>query len=589
MAAASPFRMSQGLDVVECNRLCLGLQRSTWGGGSVCEDLESGTITAVVGRIDNRPELSAELGDDLSCDAQLVKAAFQRWRCSVAARLIGDFALLVFEINADRLLACVDAMGVKTLHLATIPGGYILASDPEQIAAHPAMNPQVSRRAAAMWVLNYYDERYGLHAGVEGLRPAEAIRIQQGGCRKWRYWDPCDLPLDEGIGLEEARNELGRILHRAVSDRLSGALVAGSMISGGMDSTTVTAMARRCFDGELRAYSYRFETLSSCDESRYAQHAASRIGVELDWIDAESHGFFGEDADSCSWGRPRLGFEGLDREVLQRLAAQGGDRLMTGHGGDNLFGADRMLYVHAEQVLRNPGHWPRLRQAMRGQGLALGSGFYRAFIRKSLPTRLRQWARRRSHRTPYRPHFMPETIYRELELASALFPVRDILVKPYSRQMAYDMMVAETWGIRRAIHWYERLGATLGIAVMHPMFDRRLVEFILSLPQELVYPQGRPKGLLRLAMRTYLPDEILDRTEKPQYLSFYHQGLSRRRDDLKRWMKGTRLARMGLIDEAALGREMRRFFQGDPDLMVAQFCSAVGTELWLRGVDECDI
>ena len=143
-------------------------------------------------------------------------------------------------------------------------------------------------------------------------------------------------------------------------------------------------------------------------------------------------------------------------------------------------------------------------------------------------------------------------------------------------------MMPVSMGIRRAIHFYNRIAEPYGIEVCHPLYDLRLAEFMLAMPQELVRLDGRRKGFLRRAMRGLLPDPVLDRVEKPDLASFYHLGIRNEEVQIRKLIAESPLVALGLVDREKLGARLEAYLGADPKHSVADFWSVLMTDLWLR-------
>ena len=315
-------------------------------------------------RVDNRDELCSTLttsgylrGKDAT-DADLILAAYRCWGEACPEHIIGDFAFAVWDGREQRLFCARDPFGIKPLHYSQVGSILCVASEAQQILQHPGVPRRLDEVAMADHLVNNCDdEERTMFLDVRRVPPGHRLIATRAGLRTERYWD-IDPRVDIRYGRDsEYEAHFLALFQRAVADRLrSSGPVVGVTMSGGMDSTSIAAVAQRILaagDGGSRlvAYSYAFDTLAECDERIYSRAVADQAGFEIAYIDAERFWLLDDPvAFEPSLETPFMSWESLERHMLGRLRAQGGRAILTGHGGDSLLAGTPL--VCTDRLLR---------------------------------------------------------------------------------------------------------------------------------------------------------------------------------------------------------------------------------------------
>ncbi|HEY4597505.1 MAG TPA: asparagine synthase-related protein, partial [Thermoanaerobaculia bacterium] len=201
------------------------------------------------GRLDNRPELIARLSPAKgleASDAEILLAAYLEWGDACVDRLLGDFAFAIWDAGRRRLLCAVDPLGIKPLHYAQVGSLICFASDAVQVLRHPAVPDGYNEVEIAAYLAGgCEDPERSFFAAVHKLGPGRRLVVEKGGLRAERYWSPAPeeirYPRDE-----DYVDRFRELLQRAVTDRMRGAgSFVGIAMSGGLDSTSVAALAQR--------------------------------------------------------------------------------------------------------------------------------------------------------------------------------------------------------------------------------------------------------------------------------------------------------------------------------------------------------
>ncbi len=525
---ADPSRLSSALDPHPATLADAGALQVAYSGPA--SDAR-GPLCLLDGFLDNAPDLSAAL--ELPADTpaeQLLATGWRRWGAELLPRMRGDFALLVWDSEREEGLLARDQLGVRSLFLHESSGTLCFASELRHLVALLPRLPAPDPVGVAHWVTMSGRPGPGtLYAGIRRLDPGAALLLDREGVRAHRYWtprfaEPLDLPQAELVeGLREA-------IARAVARRLDPQGVTGVLMSGGLDSSAVAAVAAaRAPSGAVAAYSAEFPDHPAVDERELIEELRSALALggmsaevrtgglvasALEWIEAWR-------APLTSWGEFWAG------PLLRAASGEGVRMMLGGDGGDELFGcrvyllADRLRAGHPHDALALaralPGagnHPPRraLALAMLRFGLvgATPGGLHDAVERRSVARSLPRW-------------LLPATAREVIESDDPLAWKR--LEGP--RWWAHDAHVL-TRGVEElgVFESHRRRAALAGLHNRHPLFDLDLLELGLRQPPRASFDPHRDRPLLRASMAGLLPDSVRLRSRKALFDSLLVDSLA---------------------------------------------------------------
>ncbi|HTA16034.1 MAG TPA: asparagine synthase-related protein, partial [Solirubrobacteraceae bacterium] len=315
------------------------------------------------GHIDNAAQLGLELGCALDASPErLLALGYRRWGPQLVERLRGDFMLLIWDCERKEGLLARDQLGVRSLFLHDLAGGVIFAGEIRQLLALLPRAPAPDRIGVAHWITMSGRSGPGtLYEGIRRLNPGSLLLLTRAGVREQRYWGPRFAdPLN--VSQLELAERVGESIGVAVGRRLDAGGATGVLMSGGLDSSSVAAVAAaRSPAGAVLAYSAEFPDHPAIDESKQIDLLRSSLGLAGATAEVRPGGLLGgalEWIDSwklplTSWGEFWAG------PLLSAASSAGVGTVLGGDGGDELF--DCRAYLMAD----------RLRAGHPGDALAL--------------------------------------------------------------------------------------------------------------------------------------------------------------------------------------------------------------------------
>jgi asparagine synthase (glutamine-hydrolysing) len=438
------------------------------------------------------------------------------------SRFRGMFAFVLWDGERRELLAARDQIGVKPLYYSIADGLFLAASELRTILAHPAAHKKLDPVSVVEYLA------FGYVAGdrtlVEGLRklpPGYALRLRDGTLEVFDYWDvlPPEFPdVDLNSPLEE---QLVEQLDTAVAASLVSDVPVSLMLSGGLDSSTVAALAaRNGKPADLTAYSVSFGLPS--DESEAAARLASDLGLRHREIHLTEDVVRGEfeswlDGLDVPTGNPTW----IAVSAIARAVHEDGIKvLLSGDGGDELFGGyDRwMTYLRFHDRV-----WARIPSAAR----RLGGSATRPFLRGLAGDIARRAAEGGDLFVNSRP-FHDDDLRRCLgpvaREATAEQPPEHPIVRlrqrfdercpgaDYLAWMSYAALktdLVEDYLVR-----LDTMGMRESVEGRVPLLDPVLARWAMAVPQREKVDDYRQKHLFRRAVSGLLPDYVTSRPKQ---------------------------------------------------------------------------
>jgi asparagine synthase (glutamine-hydrolysing) len=439
------------------------------------------------------------------------EAAFSSFR--------GMFALVIADRQTGHLVAARDQIGVKPLYWSLRDGLFVAASEMRTMLAHPEARPRLDHSGVIRYLaFGHTGGERTLIEGVQQLPPGHGLRVRNGRSELFEYWDI--LPAAAGPTMHAPEGDLLELLDEAVAASMVSDVPVSLMLSGGMDSATIAALAVRHVDpGELTAYSVSFGLPS--DESAAAARLAGDLGIRHREITLTRESLA---SDFDEWLR------GLDVpcanptwiavwHIARAVRQDGGKVLLGGDGGDELFGGYnrwmKYLRFHEQVWRRTPGPLLRAggraarpfasglaqdisRRASEDGDLFVGSRlFHDDDLARYLGTSGREAVAAES----------PEQAVVDLRRRfDATHPSGD-----YLAWMSYAML--KTHLVEDYLARLDKMGMAESVEGRVPLLDPVLAAWAFRLPQILKVPGYRSKAMFRQVAEPLLPLYI---TERPK-------------------------------------------------------------------------
>lgn len=443
-------------------------------------------------------------------DSEVILGAYQLWGTDCLSRLNGMFAFALYDAGRGRLFLARDRAGEKPLFYAVRDGSIRFASELKGLMAAPDFPRAIDPIALDCYLgSGFVPPESSILRDVEKLPPAHAITfdVETGDLRRWRYWQLPELDAAAETPEAELLDELHALLEDSVRRQLVADVPLGVLLSGGVDSSLITAIAARQTPG-LKTFTIRFPGHSTHDETEHARLIARQFATDHMELEAEptTVGLLGDLARQ--FDEPMIDSSMIPMFLVSKMIRRHCTVALGGDGGDELFGG----YTHYHRLLRMQRSIGWIARPLRGAvGKGVGSllpvGFKgRNWLRamdtdlaKELPM-VRPYFDAGARRQLMRGH-PGWKLEAEREFRRRTPRQRDLLQR--ATRMDFENYLPEDLLVK-----VDRSSMLHSLEVRTPLLDYRVVEFAFGrVPSRLKTTRtGRKILLKRLAARLLPPD-----------------------------------------------------------------------------------
>jgi asparagine synthase (glutamine-hydrolysing) len=475
---------------------------------------ESACLIAADVRLDNREDLIAAIGLDqrgrVIGDGELILAAYLKWGPDCPAHLLGDFAFALWDPRKRQLFAARDKVGMRQLVYHFAPGKLF---------------------ADFIQKMEAFDDASTFYVGLHRLPPGHSLTVTNGTLRLRRYWQLDPAPVihrKDDADYEEAFLE---VFTEAVRGRLRSAGGLGSMLSGGMDSGSVVAVAARLLQASgappLRTVS-ALRPDADCLESNAIREAMAMPHLAPLGVSTAAPEEFREEVAAMvrTCAEPFDGHMAMVMAVYAKARGAGINAMLDGVSGDTTLNAGNIVSWHMAAG-RIGQAWQEARADERywGHWLPARREFAKHLRRRLVPLPVREaiYAARLATglAKPREPLLLDNAFAARIGFAARERQFRARVTTP-------DDQRPET-RVHRMLHpyaiaareRYDRIAGACGIEPRDPFLDPRLLAFCLTLPPDRIKRDGWPKLILRRSMAGLLPDSLRWRTGRTHVGSWF--------------------------------------------------------------------
>lgn len=472
-------------------------------------------------------------------DTEIMLAAFQQWGLKGALqRFEGMFAFALWDKQQQSLVLARDRIGKKPLYFGRCGGTLLFGSELKAVRAHPDFNAEIDLDALALLIqYAWVPGPRSIFKGIEKLTPGHWVEFTPDGKQREEcYWSAAQSAHNgaqqafDGT-LEQATDALDNLLQDAVTRRMVADVNLGALLSGGYDSTTITALMQHTSNKPVQTFTIGFAD-ERYDESAHALAIARHLGTDHTELTVTP-----EDALDIIprlpeiYDEPFADASQIPTHIVSRLARSKVSVALTGDGGDELFAG----YGRYRRPARDLARWSRLPRSLRGPAASLLSTCAEQgwkYLRPSAGARdMPQWRRfparldkniaallspdelslfvsqraRLTNPTDYVPGatVMGPCLREESSAHVLNEPMQGMMLVDFCNYLVDDVLVK-----------VDRASMAVGLEVRSPFLDHRVVDLAWSLPMNMRYGAGGGKLVLRELLQRYVPRTLTDRAKK---------------------------------------------------------------------------
>ena len=532
------------------------------------------------GEIYNYLELRAELGPErfvTTSDTEVILQAYRTWGSDCVQHLRGMFAFALWDEAQQTLFCARDRFGIKPFYYTCVDGVLYFASEVKALLPFVASIETDLDGFKDYLAFQFCLAGKTLFKGIQELLPGYTLQVRHGTLEVKRYWEVYyDLDFDHTAKYFEEK--LHALLEESVQLHLRSDVPVGSYLSGGLDSSIVSALATRHTSEEFQGFTGKFSLSADYDESRYAREVADWCGFKLHEIDITVNDFI-EHIRKVIYhlDYPVAGPGSFPQYMVSRLASRHRKVVLGGQGGDEIFGGyARYLLAYFEQCIKaaidgtmHAGNFVVTYESIIPNLIALKNykPLLQHFWREGLFEDMDQRYFRLIDRAPSLRHEINwECLsdYSPFETFRSIFNRDNVPKESYFDRMThFDFKTL----LPALLQVEDRVSMAHGLESRVPFLDHPLVELAATMPANVKFQNGTMKHVLRSAMRTVVPVTIAERQDKmgfPVPLTEWMQSEARdfvhdifaSRNALQRELIDNKIVLDGLTQEPKFGRKI---------------------------------
>ncbi len=467
------------------------------------------------GEIYNFQEIKEELGDYpfcSTCDTEVILAAYLKWGIKCVDRFNGMFAIALFDRETGELYLVRDRIGKKPLYYWLEDGNLVFASELKPIMECSGFNRRIRTEVVSRYLYHQYlNAPDTIFKNVYKLEPGMVLQFLAGKVKTWKYWDLKEVyqtcKKNPVTDYAQAKRELKELLNRSVAMRMIADVPLGTFLSGGYDSSLITAIAQSQSAQPVKTYSIGFNE-EKFNEAKFAKEVAKHLGTNHTELYIDEKEMF-ELVDSIPkyYDEPFADSSQIPTMLVSALARRDVTVVLSGDGGDEFFcGYNAYDKVSQAQKLDFLGEL-----TYRACNLPL---IKKADMLQKMPFKVRIIAanRERETKTQFGASSYLETAYGMVK--GEAIPILYHMESAYreknwqERRMLLDM---DTYLPGDILCKVDRASMKYSLEARCPILDKEVMEYSYRLPHSFKYDKKVKKRILKDIAYDYIPRELLDR------------------------------------------------------------------------------
>ena len=532
---------------------------------------------------------------DSASDTEVILKSYHRWGLDALKRFNGMFAIAIFDSGKNRCYLIRDRSGIKPLYWYQKEGTLLFASELKSFHIWPGFDKRIDLDAVGLFLqYQYIPEPRSIFRYVKKLRAGHycEIDLKNEKVYEHRYWDVIDhynrptLDLSES----EAMKETERLLKSAFEYRMVSDVPVGIFLSGGYDSSIVTALLQQDRTEKLKTFTIGFYE-KGYDESPHAKRVAEYLGCDhTEYYCTQKEALEILPLLPEIYDEPFADSSAIPTILVSRLAREQVTVSLSADGGDELF-AGYDIYPQSIRYFQTLSKIPK---PMRPSILALmewieprsipwlrhtynfETRYAKVMEMLASETPLESLRQRRIHMTETEIDKIMRYTYKRpgtnFDLSKTLRRDLDDL----GRMLAIDY---KSYMLDDILTKVDRATMSVSLEGREPLLDYRLIEFAARLPSHFKYREGRKKYLLREIAHKYLPREMMERPKMGFGVPIFEWF----RDELKyyflHYLDRERLEREGIFETDKVIELRDRYLRGEA-VNVEKLWSFLIFEMW---------
>ena len=505
--------------------------------------------------------------------ARVILESYLEWGIECVNRFNGMFAFCLVDFRTDTMYFARDRVGKKPLYYYFDGETLVFGSELKALMTFPSFPKTLRQDVLARYLYHgYIAAPDTIFENTHKLMSGHIMTWQGGKLRTDCFWNIVTKRTETGtrtLSYQDAKEELRTLLTDAVEKRMLADVPIGTFLSGGIDSTLVTALAQQVSAEPVKTYSIGFEN-PKYDEAPFAREIAAHLHTDHHELYVSEEAFL-ETMDNLPqyYDEPFADSSQIPTMLVSQFAKQDVTVVLSGDGGDELF-CGYKTYDHVEHIRQ---------LAPLARALSVLCSPAHGAPRALLPQKVRTVLSVLDHTST---GCQLVTNEQEAHVQSLLLSSHQIPIW-YRREQNMD---ESNWQLRRMlldVQTYmsddilvkvDRASMRYALEARCPLLDHRVIEYAFSLPHEYAYSKGEKKRILKDILYDYVPKSLLDRPKKGFSIPVGHYLRTTKQDLLHQLTDEAMLLEQGIFQPQAAAELIRAFLAGDSsqEALVWKYC-----------------
>lgn len=465
-------------------------------------------------------------------DTEVILKAYDLWGYDCVHHFRGMFAFAIWNTNTKKLLLCRDRVGVKPMYWYQKGDLFMFASELKAFHAHPGFDKKIDHDAVSLYLqTGYIKAPYCIFSYVHKMLPGSFLELDSNGqINTWKYWDVREQYLSAEINSksdDELIKECESLLRESFQLRMVADVPVGMFLSGGIDSSIVTALLQEQSTIPLNTFTIGFDD-PKYNEAEHAKKVARHLGTNHTELYCNEKHFkeiisllpeIYDEPFGDSSGIPTFLVSKLARNhVTVALSADGGDEVFTGYNRylftENMFSKLSYLPHFTRSWIAN---WVSKLDIQRANTilshLPLSDNY-----KKNLDARLPKLASvlMSESKTDFLYNstiFISKSNLKRLHLldSNAYVFDKDLMIKNQLHFSAFGVLDIESYLEGDILTKVDRATMRVALEGREPFLDHKIIEFSMGLPDNMKIRDGQTKWILRQILYKYVPKDLIER------------------------------------------------------------------------------
>ncbi len=544
-------------------------------------------IIAFNGEVYNFQEIAAKLNiiTKTTSDTEVILEAFLLKGVEAVQLFNGMFAIAIYDTLQDELYLFRDRLGVKPIYYYFKDGVFAFASELKALLSSDYIkgNIEVNKAVIPTYLnVGYVPEPHTIYTHIYRQPAGSVATVINGEMTIKNYWTPEEKIKPAVVSdFAGAKKELKSLLETSVKYRMISDVPFGTFLSGGIDSSTVTAIAQKVSEKPVKTFSIGFKEATH-NESEFARDVANKLGTQhTEFIVSETDALALIDRMLTAYDEPYTDSSAIPTMLVSKLARQHVTMVLTGDGGDELFhgyGA----YTWAKRL--DKGLVKGLRKPLAFALSMMGERFKRG----SEVINYADEARIKSH-----IFSQEQYLFSTRELDALLVPsfTRSILLEETFHGLERKLSAAEEQALFDIKYYLkddllvkvDKASMQFSLEARSPFLDYRIVEFALNLDEKLKIHNGTAKYLLKEVLYDYLPRETFNRPKWGFSIPLGKWLKNELNYLLKDYLNKDVIEQCGVVQFEAVETLLNRFYAGE-NYLYNRLWALVVLHKWIKEV-----